>query len=418
MHVSLAGINHRTAPVEVREKAAIGPDGLPAYLHLLRRNLQHGVILSTCNRTEVYATGSQVGDLEQACVDFLGKSMGLTESTATYLYVMSDRVALEHLLDVSCGLDSMVIGEYEVLGQVGQALTEAEKSGTINLPLRHIFESAISTGRRARNETGISRNPLSISSIAVNKALDIVDDIGRCKIVIIGAGEAGRLALRVAGSRGAADIAVVSRTLERAVRITGTCGGRPVGPDQLAAELRGADIVIACAASPHPVLRHRQVSDIMSARPQLPLIIIDIALPRNVEPDVSSIDNVHLHNIDDLNELADNHRQERESEMVAVKGIIAEEMEILMKWWQAYSARPVIKSLMGRAEKIRAAQYHNSMKKMASLSEKEKLHIDLLTRSIVDKILRNPILYLKEGGGAERIDVINRLFGLNDGKDL
>ncbi|MFA7247390.1 MAG: glutamyl-tRNA reductase, partial [Dehalococcoidia bacterium] len=360
----------------------------------------------------------QVGDLEQACVDFLGKSMGLTESTAPYLYVMSDRVALEHLLNVSCGLDSMVIGEYEVLGQVGQALIEAEKSGTINLPLRHIFESAISTGRRARNETCISRNPLSISSIAVNKALDIVDDIGRCKIVIIGAGEAGRLALRVASSRGAADIAVVSRTLERAVRITGTCGGRPVGPGKLAVEMRSADIVIACAASPHPVLRHRQVSDVMSERPQLPLIIIDIALPRNVEPDVGSIDNVHLHNIADLTELADNHRQERESEVAAVKGIIAEEMEILMKWWQAYSTRPVIKSLMGRAEKIRAAQYHNFMKKMASLTEEEKLHVDLLTRSIVDKILRDPIMYLKEGGSAERIDIINRLFGLNDGKDL
>ena len=418
MHVSLAGINHRTAPVEVREKAAISPDGLPAHLHLLRRHLQHGIILSTCNRTEVYITGSHIGDLEQACVDFLCKSMGLTESTAPYLYVMSDRVAIEHLFDVSCGLDSMVIGEYEVLGQVGQALIEAEKSGTINLPLRHVFESAISTGRRARNETGISRNPLSISSIAVNKALDIVNDIGGCKIVIIGAGEAGRLALRVASSRGAADIAVVSRTLERAVRITDTCGGRPVGPDMLAAELRDTDIVIACAASPHPVLRRGQVSEAISARPQLPLIIIDIALPRNVEPDVGGIDNVHLYNIDDLNELADNHRQEREAEVAAVKGIIAEEMEMLMRWWQAYSARPVIKSLMGRAEKIRAAQYHNSMKKMASLSEEDKLHVDLLTRSIVDKILRDPILYLKEGGGAERIDIINRLFGLNDGKDL
>ncbi|MBN1691243.1 MAG: glutamyl-tRNA reductase [Dehalococcoidia bacterium] len=418
MHVSLVGINHRTAPIEMREKAAIGPDSLHAYLHLLRRHLQHGVILSTCNRTEVYSTGSRAGDVDQACVDFLGNSMGLTESATTCFYVMSDRVALEHLFDVSCGLDSMIIGEYEVLGQVSQALEAAEKSGTVNLPLRRIFESAIRTGRRARNETGISRNPLSISSIAVNKALDIVDDIGRCKIVIIGAGEAGRLALRVASGRGAADMAVVSRTLERAVRITGTCGGRPVGPDKLAVELRDADIVIACAASPHPVLHHRQVSDVMNTRPQRPLIIIDIALPRNVEPDVGSIYNVHLYNIDDLNKLADNHRQEREAEAAAVKEIIAEEAEILMNWLLAYSARPAIKSLMVRAEKIRAAQYHNSIKKMASLSEEEKQHIDLLTRSIVDKILRYPILYLKEGGDADRMKSINRIFGLDDGKEL
>jgi len=418
MHVSLAGINHRTALVEVREMAAISPDGLPEYLHLLRRHVQHGIILSTCNRTEVYVTGSQVGELEKACSDFLNKSMCLPAGATPYLYVMSDRVALEHLFGVSCGLDSMVIGEYEVLGQVGQALAAAERSGMVNLPLRHIFESAISTGRRARNETGISRNPLSISSIAVNKALDIVNDIGSSKIVIIGAGEAGRLALRVASSRGAADMAVVSRTLERAVRITGRNGGRPVSPDMLAAELRDADIVIACAASPHPVLRHIQVREAMSKRPQLPLIIIDIALPRNVEPAVGNIDNVHLYNIDDLNVLADNHRQERESEAASVKGIIAEELDILMKWWLSYSARPVIKSLVARTEKIRAAQYHSSMKKMASLSEEEKQQIDLLTRSIVDKILRDPILYLKEGGGADRIETISRLFGLNDGKDL
>jgi glutamyl-tRNA reductase len=222
----------------------------------------------------------------------------------------------------------------------------------------------------------------------------------------------------VASGRGAADIAVVSRTLERAVRITGSCGGRPVGPDNVSAELRKADVVITCAASPHPVLRHVQVSEAMTSRPQLPLIIIDIALPRNVEPEVGSIDNVHLYNIDDLNELADNHRQERESEVAAVRGIIAQEIELLIKWWMAYNARPVIKSLMARAEKIRATQYQNSLKKMPSLSEEDKLHVDLLTRSIVDKILRDPILYLKEGRGQERIEIINLLFKLNDGKDL
>jgi glutamyl-tRNA reductase len=418
MHISLAGINHRTAPLEVREKAAIGTDGLPGLLHLLKQHAQHGVILSTCNRTEVYATGGHVNELEKSCMDFLSNGMSLTADTSPYLYVMSDRAAFEHLFSVACGLDSMVIGEYEVLGQAGQALAAAEKAGTANLPLRHIFESAISAGRRARSETGISRNPLSISSIAVNKALDVVNDIGRSKIVIIGAGEAGRLALRVACGRGATKVAVVSRTLQRAVDITGQYGGRPVSPDMLASELQDADIVIACAASPHPVLHYRQVSDAMSRRPDLAMIIIDIALPRNVEPAVGSVGNVHLYNMDDLNGLADSHRQERQAEVSAVKGIIVEELDILMKWWQGYSARPVIKSLVARAEKIRAAQYHSSLKKMTSLSEEERLSIDLLTRSIVDKILRDPILYLKSGGGAEQSETISRLFGLDEGKDL
>jgi len=418
MHFSLAGINHRTASLDVREKAAIGPDGLPGFLHLLRQHLQHGIILSTCNRTELYATGSHASDLKKACVDFLTNSMCLPPGTAPYLYVMSDQIACEHLFNVACGLDSMVIGEYEVLGQAGQALASAEKAGTVNLPLRHIFESAIRTGRRARGETGISRNPLSLSSIAVNKALDVVNDIARSRIVIIGAGEAGRLALRMACGRGAIDTAVVSRTLQRAVHITGQYGGRPVGPDMLAAELRHADIVIACAASPHPVLHYRQVSAAMISRPQLPMIIIDIALPRNVEPAVSSIGNVHLYNMDDLNGIADNHRQEREAEVAAVKKIIEEELDILMGWWQGYRSRPVIKSLVARAEKIRAAQYHRSLQKLPSLSEEEKQSIDLLTRSIVDKILRDPILYLKSGSGAERAETISRLFGLDEGKDL
>jgi len=213
-------------------------------------------------------------------------------------------------------------------------------------------------------------------------------------------------------------MAVVSRTLQRAIHITGEHGGRPVGPDMLAAELQQADIVIACAASPHPVLRHRQVNEAMSRRPELPMIIIDIALPRNVEPAVGGIGNVHLYNMDDLNGLADNHRQEREAEIEAVKEIITQELGILMKWWQGYSARPVIKSLVARAEKIRVAQYNSTLKKMASLSDEEKQHIDLLTRSIVDKILRDPILYLKSGNGTERTETINRLFGLDDGKDL
>jgi glutamyl-tRNA reductase len=160
------------------------------------------------------------------------------------------------------------------------------------------------------------------------------------------------------------------------------------------------------------------VNEAMGGRPQLPMIIIDIALPRNVEPAVGGIDNVHLYNMDDLNGVADDHRQEREAEVAAVKGIIAQELDILMKWWQAYSARPVIKSLVARAEKIRAAQYQISLKTMPSLSAEERLSIDLLTRSVVDKILRDPILYLKSGNSADRTETISRLFGLDGGKDL
>jgi hydroxymethylbilane synthase len=179
--------------------------------------------------------------------------------------------------------------------------------------------------------------------------------------------------------------------------------------------MHDADIVITCAASPHPVLRYKQVSEAMSRRPGLPLVILDIAMPRNVEPSVQEIPGVHLHNIDDLNDIAEGHRLERETEVQAVERIIAEEVAMLMKWWQSYNARPVIKSLMKKAEQIRAEQYSRSLRKLPGITEAERQAIDLLTRSIVDKILREPIMFLKSGEGTDGSEAISRLFGLDDG---
>ncbi len=415
MYFTLTGINHHSAPIEVRERAAINAEALPAALLRLRQYAPHSIILSTCNRTEIYALGPNAADVSGACTRYLKDALQVTDgSLATYIYTESGEALLRHLCSVACGLDSMVIGEYEVLGQVRQALTAAEKAGMVNLPLRHLFEGAIRSGRRAREETGISKNALSISSIAVNKALAIITDISNAKIIIIGAGEAGRLALRIARSRGAGGLVVVSRTEQRAVDLAIQYGARPVSHDRLIAEMRDADIVITCAALPHPVLRYKQVSEAIDGRTGLPLVILDIAMPRNVEPSVQEIPGVHLYNIDDLNHIAEGHRLERETEVRAVERIIGEEVAMLMKWWQSYNARPVIKSLMQRAEQIRSEQYGRSVKKLPALTGEERQAIDLLTRSIVDKILREPIMFLKSGAGKDGSEVISRLFGLDD----
>ena len=418
MNFALAGINHHTAPIEVREKAAINADGLQGALLSLRKYTQHAIILSTCNRSEVYASGIHGGDIASSCAGYMRETLKLADdSSAPYIYTASGIELFRHLCSVACGLDSMVIGEYEVLGQVGQALAAAEKAGMVDLPLRHLFQSAIRTGRRAREETGISKNALSISSIAVNKAIDILPDIKSAKIIVIGAGEAGRLALRIARSRDISSIVVVSRTEQRAIGLAEQYGARPVSPGLLIHEMQDADIVITCAASPHPVLRYKQVSEAISRRPGLPLVILDIAMPRNVEPSIREIPGVHLYNIDDLNDIAEGHRLERETEVQAVERIIGEEVALLMKWWQSYNARPVIKSLMKRAEQIRSEQYSRSVRKLPALTQAERQAIDLLTRSIVDKILRAPIMFLKSGEGAVGSEVISRLFGLNDGNE-
>ncbi len=418
MNFALTGINHRTAPIEVREKAAISADGLQGALLSLRRYTQNAIILSTCNRSEVYASGINAGDIASSCAGYMRETLNMADdSAAPYIYTASGVELFRHLCSVACGLDSMVIGEYEVLGQVRQSLVAAEKAGMVDLPLRHLFQSAIRTGRRAREETGISKNALSISSIAVNKALDIMPDIKSAKIIVIGAGEAGRLALRIARSRDISSIVVVSRTEQRAIGLAEQYGARPVSPALLIHEMRDADIVITCAASPHPVLRYWQVSEAISQRPCLPLVILDIAMPRNVEPSVQEIPGVHLYNIDGLNDIAEGHRLERETEVQAVERIIEEEVAMLMKWWQSYNVRPVIKSLMKRAEHIRSEQYSRSVKKLPELTAAERQAVDLLTRSIVDKILREPIMFLKSGEGTDGSEVIRRLFGLNDGSE-
>lgn len=422
MRINLLGINYQSAPINIRERAAISTERLPDVLDALHKYVPHGVVLSTCNRTEIYASGSDSTDLMKSCESFIKDYLHVSiESMAPFVYKATDENLVKHLFRVACGLDSMIIGEYEVLGQVKQSFDVAEEMGMANLALRHVFHSAIRTGRMAREETGISKYALSVSSVAVNKALDVNPNIDNSKLVIIGAGEAARQAIRVAKSRGITRIVIVSRTEGRAVSLTSQCGGRPAGTDQLGKEICDADIVIACAASPHAVLHQKHVADAMNRRPGLPMIIIDIAMPRNVEPSVNEIANVHLFNMDDLTELADKNRSQREKETAAVENIILQETEILMKWWRVYSVRPAVKALMSKAEKIRAGQYKKSMKKLSSLSDEEKKSIDLLTMSIVDKILRDPILYLKSseenGDGIERAEIIKELFKLDDIKD-
>jgi glutamyl-tRNA reductase len=422
MYINLVGINYQTAPIEIREKAAISFERLPDSLSALHRYVSHGVILSTCNRTEIYAASGDGIDVNKACEAFLREYLQIAgEGRSTFMYTMRDSALVEHLFRVASGLDSMIIGEYEVLGQVKQAFETAEDAGMINLTLRHIFHSAMRTGRLAREETGISKYALSVSSVAVNKALDINPKINNAKLVVIGAGEAGRQVVRVARSRGAAQIVVISRTEARAMRLTEQCGGRPAGTDKLASELVDADIVITCAASPHAILHHKNLHEAMIKRPELPMIIIDIAMPRNVDPGVKAISNVHLFNIDDLNELADENRSQRELEIEAVEKIINREGDLLLKWWKTYKVRPAIKALMSKAEKIRSSQYNKSLKKLSSLSEDDKQAIELLTTSIVDKILRDPILYLKTSGHKgdwdERTGIVKELFKLDESKD-
>ncbi|MFC1966489.1 glutamyl-tRNA reductase [Chloroflexota bacterium] len=418
MNVCLVGVNHRTAPVAIREKAAIRAGELYNSLELLRSYVPQGVILSTCNRTEVYTVTDDKNRAQTVSFDFLQTHLDIPDTAlGRYIYVLENEAAVEHLFRIACGLDSMIIGEYEVLGQVGQALEAAEKSKLVNLPLRRLFQNAIKTGRKVREETGISKNALSVSSVAIELAARTIGNLRSCKMLIIGAGEAGRLAAKAAKDRGVSQIIVASRTQTRASTLAVKLGALPISMNNLPEELNTCNLVIACADAPHYLLDIHRVKTAMEQRSELPLVIIDIAVPRNVAPEVAQINNVFLYNIDDLTKVSEQNRRDREGEVEGVAEIIAAEMAEFTAWWRALEVRPVVSALMKKAEDIRSAQLNKTLRKLRPLSDEERDNLIAMTRSIVTKILRDPIGHLKENTDSNdnHAEIVSKLFRL-DGK--
>ncbi len=413
MQLSLVGINHQTAPVAIREKVAVRTEGLLDSLSLLRSYLPQGVILSTCNRTEIYATGNSPIDLEKASLRFLIERAGVSgTSLRRHVYLLKDSGAAHHLFRTTSGLESMIIGEFEVLGQVKQALEIAEQADMVNLPLRQVFTNALQTGRRVREETGISRNALSVSSVAVDLAAGIVGDLEQNRMLVIGAGEAGRLVAKVAKDRRIARIVIASRTKERARVLAETLQGIPADLDSLDNELNTATIVVTCAGAPHRILSASRVHKAMCNRPDLPLVIVDIALPRNVEPEVGRINNVFLYNIDDLTAISEANRKQREDETQKAEKIVAEEIEKFNLWWQQLDVRPLVGALMSKAERIRSAQLDITLKKLPPLSAEQREDLEAMTKSIVARILNDPIQFLKANTNGYHAEALRELFQL------
>ena len=416
MNIYLVGINHRTAPVAVLERAVIRSGELGGALQLLGSYVPHGVILSTCNRTEVYTVTADDSDARESVLRFLQTHLEAPDATLLkHTYVLDGEAAVEHLFRTASGLDSMIIGEYEVLGQVRQALEISEKAGITNPLLRRIFQSAVRTGRRVRKETGISKNALSVGSVAVTLATTVIGSLRGCRMLIIGTGEAGRLVAKAARDRGVSQIAVASRTQERAASVTGLLGGTPVSMSNLAGELNTCSIIVTCADAPHYILDVPQVEAAMQTRPGLPLVIIDIAVPRNVEPAVAKIDNVSLYNIDGLSRISEQNRRQRQSEVKKAEKIISAEMAKFVLWWQAFRVSPLIRAMMSKAEEIRRSHLDRTVKKLPSLTEEERYSLEMMTKAIVAKILKAPIHNLKVNGHSnpDYMEMVRELFQLD-----
>ncbi len=417
MDISLVGVNYSTTPVAIREKVAINTEKLDEHLQLLRNYIPDGLILSTCNRTEVYTTSGQSAT-DETVINYLNTVTGVSfVDLLPHIYLRKNKTAFRHLFRIASGLDSMIIGEYEVLGQIRDALTAAENADMVTAPMRHIFHSALRTGRQVRDETGISRSALSVSSVAVDLAEEVVDSLKSSKLLVIGAGEAGRLVARVARERGVSRIVIANRTEERAAALAASLGGTHTDLNNLPRELSSADIVVACTGAADRILETGHVEQAIKNRPDSPLVIIDIGVPRNVDPEISKIKNVFLYNIDDMTEISERNRQQRKGEIRKAESIMTAELERCLSEWSDFDTRPLISALMQKAEDIRQRQLSKTLKKLPPLSEEEQFNLEAMTKSIVTKILQDPIHYLKKNkNNGEHTGMVNELFRLDSQK--
>ena len=418
IQIHVAGVNHSTTPIEIRERLAVSSAHVPDALSSLRKYVSQGLILSTCNRTEVYSIPNS-GDSSQPGIDFLKDWANISNAALLpYVYSYHGEAAARHLFRVASGLDSMIIGEFEILGQVKQGLEEAKRAGMVGHPLRNLFQQALRVGRRVREKTGISKNALSVSSVAVTLAAKAIGNLTGCKALVIGTGEAGRLVAKALKERGIAQITTTSRSYEKASNLAAALGGSTVDIGSLGRELASCDIAISCTGAPHLILDFKSVENAMQARTHQPLVIIDIAVPRDVEPQVSHINNVFLYDIDDFTHLSELNRKQRETEIKKSMEIIDAEVNRFNAWWQAMEAKPVISSLMKKAEDIRQTQLDTTLKKLRHLSPEEQQRLEAMTKAIVQKLLHEPIQHLKTNTCSrdDYIALINDIFQLDKDK--
>jgi glutamyl-tRNA reductase len=418
MQIHIAGVNHSTTPIEIRERLAVSNDRLFDALSLLREYVSQGLILSTCNRIEVYSV-VESSDSFQPGIDFFKAWANISDADLSpYIYCYQNEATVRHLFRVASGLDSMIIGEFEILGQVKNSLEEANKARMVEHPLRTLLHQALRVGRQVREETGISKNALSVSSVAVELAAKAIGDLTRCKALVIGTGEAGRLVAKALKERGVANITTTSRSYEKASALAKSLGGSSVDIGSLGQELTGCDIAISCTGAPHLILDLKTLENAMSARANQPLVIIDIAVPRDVDPAVGRLSNVFLYDIDDFTHISERNRKQRETETQKAMEIIESEVKRFTSRWQTMEVKPLISSLVEKAEAIRQAQLKITLKKLRRLSTEEQQSLEAMTEAIVQKILHDPIQRLKKDahGRDDYIRLVTELFQLDKDK--
>ncbi|GBG08769.1 glutamyl-tRNA reductase [Paenibacillus agaridevorans] len=421
MHIIAVGLNYRTAPVEVREKFTFAEKELPEALNALigTKSIMEGVIVATCNRTEMYA----VVDRHQLCGhyirSFMEKWFGLPrEQFTNHLYMYEDEAAIRHLFKVTSGLDSMVIGETQILGQVKDAFLLAQEKKTTGTVFNMLFKQAVTMAKRAHSETTIGESAVSVSYAAVELGKQIFGQFNRKTVMIIGAGDTGELTAKHLYANGAERILVVNRTFERAAQLADKFGGTPLSLEEGLKKLPETDIIISSTGSESYVLNRLQVAEAMKSRKSKPLFMIDIAVPRDLDPTIAAVENVFLYDIDDLEGIVESNLDQRRREAAKIDVMIDDEMVAFEQWYKTLGVVPLIRSLQTKATDIHDETMNSLTKKLPGLSERELKVIRKLTKSMMNQMIQDPILRIKEMAGEKRaeeaMDMFVKLFALEE----
>jgi glutamyl-tRNA reductase len=421
MKFSITGLNHRTAPVEVREKLAFDERSLPEAFRELKSTagLYEALILSTCNRVEVAVAAGDEADPRSHVIDFLCRTRKVeVESLEPHLYYHEGSSAIRHVFRVASSLDSMVVGEPQILGQMKSAFALAKAHGGAGGFLETVLSRAFSVAKRVRSETEIGVNAVSVGFAAVELAREIFGSLAGRKVLVIGAGKMSELAARHLHRSGADQIFVTNRTHDRAVEMAELFGGSVVQYNRLLASLPEIDIVITSSGAPHYILYKEEMKHVIEARRNRPMFLIDIAVPRNIEPSVNDLDNVFLYDIDDLQRVVEANRQGRLQQAEQAEQIIAEEVERMLARLKVREITPTIVRLQEQLEQLRLAELERIRARLGPLTPQQEEALEALTRGMIAKIAHAPIAELRKHAGdpdgVQTIELIRRVFRIEE----
>jgi len=413
MHVSVTGVSHHETPVELRERFAFNGEQLAIALTRLPADLGGGAILSTCNRSELYLASERPVSRDEA-VTAVAAMRGEPPLEGVTFYHYEGVEAVRHLFRVAAGIESLVIGESEILGQVREAFSASTAAGSGNPVLARLFHSALRMGRRARSETDIGAHGLSVSALAVSLSRRLVGDLRRKTVLVVGAGDAGRRAAGALVQNGAGRLLVTTRRSGLAEEIASELNGVAIPYAEMTKALAEADVLITATAAPEAIIRAPDMAVAMAGRSDRPLLAVDIAVPRDIDAAVREVPGVHLFDIDDLQAAAEANLEARRREVGAVEVIVEDEVTRFQTWLEAQRAQPTIAGLRQRAEAVRRAELDRTLSRIPNLTDDDRRRIEAMTESLVNRLLHDPMTRLREDGNERHVEALRELFGLDE----